>query len=98
VADLYEGAELIGTIGVDLSFLKDQKLIQPKTPDPEGNYAVKRAPYWEPEYEVALIIEGRSIRFEARWPLKEQLLPGQEQRVLAMKLVGIAAAFKPGTA
>lgn len=82
----------------DLTFLKDEGLIEPKKPDPLRNFAAAQKPYWEPHYEIALIVEGRSIRFEARWPVKEALAPGQNQRVLDTKLVGIASAFKPGTA
>jgi len=90
-------AEIVGSIEADVSFLKDENLIEPKLPDPDGNPTLQRL-FWEPEYEVALIVEGRSIRFEARWPITENLSLGQNQRVLAMKVVGIAAAFKPGTA
>lgn len=54
--------------------------------------------YWEVHYEVALIVEGRSIRFEARWPAKDKLLAGETQRTLNARLIGIASAFLPGTA
>lgn len=97
-ADKRTGAELVGVIEADLTFLKDEGLIKPRLPSDGRNLSGARKEFWEIHYEVALIVEGRSIRFEARWPSQEDLKPGQDQKVLAMKLVSIAAAFKPGTA
>jgi hypothetical protein len=97
ITHILAAAEIVGSIEADVSFLKDENLIEPNIPDPDGDPTLQRL-FWEPEYEVALIVEGRSIRFEARWPITENLYLGQNQRVLAMKVVGIAAAFKPGTA
>ncbi|KAF2707547.1 Hsp70 family protein-like protein [Pleomassaria siparia CBS 279.74] len=95
---LNKGAELVGSIVADLTFLKDEGLIEPQLPSVYSTHSGLQKQHWEAHYEVAMIVEGRSIRFEALWPLKNNLKPGQNQRVLAMKLVGIAAAFQPGTA
>ncbi|KAH7378746.1 hypothetical protein BKA66DRAFT_610262 [Pyrenochaeta sp. MPI-SDFR-AT-0127] len=95
---LNRGAEKIGTIEADLTFLKDEGRIEPQFPSNDSIHAGSHKQHWEVHYEVAMIVEGRSIRFEARWPVKDSLQHGQKQRVLAMKLVGMASAFKPGTA
>ncbi|KAH7067280.1 hypothetical protein BKA63DRAFT_521873 [Paraphoma chrysanthemicola] len=95
---LNKGAEQVGSIEVDMSFLRDQGRITPQWPSETSSYYGTQKKHWEVHYEVALIVEGRSIRFEARYPVKAELSEGQEQIVLAMKLVGIAAAFQPGTA
>jgi hypothetical protein len=92
------GAKKVGSIVANLTFLKDEGLIKPQSPSAYSTHSSLQKQHWEVHYEVAMIVEGRSIRFEARWPLKAHLKQGQNQRVLAMKLVGIAAAFKPGTA
>ncbi|KAF2124677.1 hypothetical protein P153DRAFT_325969 [Dothidotthia symphoricarpi CBS 119687] len=95
---LNKGAELIGSIEANLTFLKEDGLIQPQQPSEFSTHFGSQKWYWEVYYEVAMIVEGRSIRFEARWPVKGNLQHGQHQKVLVMKLVGIAAAFAPGTA
>jgi hypothetical protein len=92
------GAKLVGSIEADLTFLKEQNLIQPQLPSIYSTHVGSRKQHWVTHYEVAMVVQGRSIRFEARWPVKRDLKPGQSQAVLAMKLVGIAAAFQPGTA
>jgi hypothetical protein len=91
------GAEAIGTIETDLTFLITDGLIEPQLPSAESTYVNSRKKHWQAHYEILMIVEGRSIRFEARWPARQDLKPGVNQRVLATKLVGIAAAFLPGT-
>ena len=92
------GAQKVGSIVANMNFLRDEGLIEPQFPSVYSTHSSSQKQHWETHYEVAMIVEGRSIRFEARWPLKKNLKQGQEQRVLVMKLVGIAAAFQPGTA
>jgi hypothetical protein len=92
------GAKLVGSIEADLTFLLEKNLIQPQFPSEYSTYVGSRKQHWVIHYEVALVVQGRSIRFEARWPVKRDLEPGKSQEVLGMKLVGIAAAFQPGTA
>lgn len=89
---------MVGSIEADLTYLKDEGLIEPQIPADYNTRAGPPKKYWEAHIEVAMIVEARSIRFEARYPQKEFLKPGEKQRVLAMRLVGMAASFKPGTA
>jgi hypothetical protein len=88
----------VGSIEVDMSFLKNEGRIQPQLPSSSSSHYGTQKKHYEVHYEVALIVEGRSIRFEARYPVSAELKEGVEQTILAMKLVGIAAAFQPGTA
>jgi hypothetical protein len=89
---------LIGTIETDLTFLIENGEIEPQLPSVDSKWAGSRHQYWEVHYAVLMIVEGRSIRFEARWPASTDKKPGRVPRVLATKLVGIAASFPPGTA
>lgn len=89
---------MAGSIIADLTFLKNEGYLVPQRPSEHSIHYQTQKMFYEVIYEIAMIVEGRSIRFEARWPTKEMLIPGQEQQVLATKLVGIAAAFQPGTA
>ena len=89
---------MVGFLQTDLTRLIHERRIQPQHPSIYSTYAGSQKGYWEVHYEVALIVEGRSIRFEARYPVKDALGPGEQQEVLGVKLVGIAAAFAPGTA
>jgi hypothetical protein len=97
ISDYEIGAEIVGTIEADLSFLIDKGHIQPQCPSEFSTHIGQQKQHWKVHYELAMIVQGRSIRFEARWPLAKDLQPGAEQDVLATKLVGIAAAFQPGT-
>jgi hypothetical protein len=87
----------IGTIVADLTPLRDQGLIKPESPSDFSNHSRSKK-HWEVHYEVAMMVEGRSIRFEARWPSKEARKGGPIVNRFDSKLIGIAAAFKPGTA
>lgn len=89
---------MVGFLQTDLTPLRDEGLIEPQYPSMSSVHAGSQKRYWEVHYEVALIVEGRRIRFEARYPVKGALGPGEQQEVLGVKLVGIAAAFAPGTA
>jgi hypothetical protein len=92
------GAVMVGFLEADLTRLRDEGRIEPQDPSEFSKYAGSQKRYWEVHYEVALIVEGRSIRFEARYPVKDNLRPGEQQEVLGVKLIGIAASFQPGTA
>jgi hypothetical protein len=69
-----------------MTFLKTDKLIEPIHPGPnhygKSHYLV--------EYELVMIIDGRNLTYQARWPM------GGE--ITASKEISIAAAFIPGTA
>lgn len=86
-ANFAKDAHIAGRIVADMTFLKTQNLIKPTVPEK----GVKARKHYKVEFELCLIIEGRNLRFEARWP------PGEGSRKMAEGQVSIAAAFKPGT-
>ncbi|KAF2647604.1 hypothetical protein K491DRAFT_614350 [Lophiostoma macrostomum CBS 122681] len=95
-----KGHELAGEMKVDMTFLKTKKLIKPQRPwhmDEKTSKAFKQG-YWNVEFEIVLVIHGRNLRYEARWPRRDHLQPGQVQTVCKRGQVCIAAAFPPGTA
>jgi hypothetical protein len=92
------GAEPIGRIETVLTFLIDEGKIEPQFPDDYSTHAGSNKKHWEAHYELIMTVEGRSIRFEAKWPARKHLQPGESQRNLGATLVGIAASFQPGTA
>ena len=80
------GAKHIGTIETDMSFLREREdfeLVRPA----QGHT------YYSVEFDLVPIVEGRQLRYEARWPAGKgkgiKLNEGQ---------VCIASAFRPGTA
>jgi len=56
---------------------------------PEEGYVSK--PHYKIEFELIMIINGRNLRFEARWP------KGGGGDVQGSTQICIAAAFRPGT-
>jgi hypothetical protein len=78
-------AELAGTIKADMTQLVRSGKIQLTHPE-EGS---EGAPHYRIEFELAMIINGRNLRFEARWP--------QGGEVQGSTQICIAAAFRPGT-
>lgn len=89
---------MVGYLEADLTYLKDEGRIKLQEPSEFSTHAGSEKRYWEVHYEVVLIVEGRSIRFQARYPVSGNLRPGEKQKTVGTKLVGIAAAFAPGTA
>jgi hypothetical protein len=79
------GAELAGTIIADMMPLIRSGRIQLTMPD-EG---YEGAPHYRIEFELVMIINGRNLSFEARWPRGGEV-QGSTQ-------ICIAAAFRPGT-
>lgn len=90
-------AEIAGKIEVDMTFLRDDGHIEPVLP---SEFSIKsRAPYWAVEFDLVMVVEGRSLHYEARWPPSgDEMRASQPQKVHAHGQVSIAAAFKPGTA
>lgn len=87
VAYSFIGAEEAGRIFVDLTELKTENKIMPVTlPNADG----KSYEFYEVEFDLWLIIEGRNLRFEAR-------SPSEPQAVKACTQFSIAAGFVPGT-
>ncbi|KIM96889.1 hypothetical protein OIDMADRAFT_131241 [Oidiodendron maius Zn] len=82
-----KGAEEAGKILADLTFLKTKNQIQPTT---VTNAKGKVYSYYEVEYDLWIIIEARTLRFEARSPLNKD-------KVSVSADFSIAAGFIPGT-
>ena len=97
-AYFHVGAVLVGTLETNVTGLSDHGRLQLLEPSEFSTHAGSKKTYWEVHYEIVLIVQGRSINFEARFPVRSKLLPGERQDSLGAKLVGIAAAFAPGTA
>ncbi|PMD30615.1 hypothetical protein L207DRAFT_549324 [Hyaloscypha variabilis F] len=95
-----KGAEIAGSITADMTFLKDEGLIQLTPPSVFSTYSGPKAPlHWEVTFELVMIIDGRNLRYEARWPPSNSPEASlYSQRVQEKGQICIAAAFKPGTA
>ena len=91
-------AELAGSIEVDMTFLKDNNLIELQAPS-EWSKPGTKDKYYAVEFDLVMIVDGRNLRYEARWPptLKDQPPPEQQTTVKAHQ-ISIAANFRPGTA
>jgi hypothetical protein len=83
LTDVSIGWELAGKIITDMSFLRDEGHIKPV----ERGRNFQR--HYRIEYELVIIVDGRNLRYEARWPAGGTVR-GRGQ-------TSIAAAFKPGT-
>ena len=81
------GAEKAGCIVVDMTFLKTEGHITPIVPE-EGKRGTK---HYKVEFELVMIVDGRNLRYEARYPI------GDEGQVQQRGQICIAAAFVPGT-
>lgn len=77
------GAEIGGRIVVDMTFLRKEGLIQPEGLPGKRHYKV--------EFKLVMIVDGRNLRYEARWPI------GEGAQVQGKGQTCIAAAFVPGT-
>jgi hypothetical protein len=83
-----------------MTFLKENGDIKLQPPSYFSTYSGPKAPHhWSVEFQLVMIVDGRNLRYEARWPiLKENNHNPQGQTVQARGQVSLAAAFKPGTA
>lgn len=92
-------AELVGCIIADMTFLKTEGRIKPEEPSESSTYSNNpQKLYWAVHFELVMVVEGRNLRYEARWPLSKDLKEGERQGIHAKGQVSIAAAFQPGTA
>ncbi|KIW40799.1 uncharacterized protein PV06_07972 [Exophiala oligosperma] len=82
------GSKIAGTIMADMTRLRDENRIQPIT---VINDQGKEFTYYEIIFDLYIIIEGRTLRFEARSKQGQNELVGSGAFC-------IAAGFKPGTA
>ncbi|KAH8816829.1 Hsp70 family protein-like protein [Xylogone sp. PMI_703] len=76
---------IAGRIEVDMTFLRDEGYIFPKYPEPGR----RGRPHYKVEFELLMIVNGRSLRYEARYPVGGPIRGHGE--------ICIAAAFRPGT-
>lgn len=82
-----------------MTFLKDQGLIEPTEPSFYSKYRGTRNLHWEVTFDLVMIVDGRNLRYEARWPPTEDgEEPPTQQAVQARGQICIAANFRPGTA
>ncbi|KAJ4299563.1 hypothetical protein N0V90_004809 [Kalmusia sp. IMI 367209] len=94
-----KGAELAGSIIADMTFLRDEARIQPEGPSEFSEFSEEpQRLHWAVHFELVMIVEGRNLRYQARWPMKKDLHAGQEPDIQAQGQICIAAAFDPGTA
>jgi hypothetical protein len=70
-----------------MTFLKDDPDFHPVEPDPGG----KGQLHYRVEFELVIKIDGRNLRFEARYPT------GEDGVVMGARQISIAASFQPGT-
>ncbi|KAF7891902.1 hypothetical protein EAF00_008204 [Botryotinia globosa] len=80
--------QIAGRIIVDMTFLRDKGIITPVYPE-EG---LGGKEHYRVEYELVAKVEGRALRYEARYPA------GKGGKVQKKGQFSIAAAFKEGTA
>ncbi|PQE30977.1 hypothetical protein CJF32_00007970 [Rutstroemia sp. NJR-2017a WRK4] len=81
-------AQIAGRIIVDMTFLREKGIIQPVEPEDDKD----GIEHYRVDYELVAIVEGRALRYEARWPA------GEDGQVQGSGQLSIAAAFKEGTA
>ncbi|TGO49691.1 hypothetical protein BCON_0203g00020 [Botryotinia convoluta] len=81
-------AQIAGRIIVDMTFLRDKGIITPVYPE-EGMGGKE---HYRVEYELVAKVEGRALRYEARYPA------GEGGKVRGEGKFSIAAAFREGTA
>ena len=76
-----------GFIVVDMTFLITDGHIQPTIPAP----GERGQPHWKVDFEMVMMLKGRNLKYQARWPA------GEGGKVLEENQTCIAAAFVHGT-
>jgi len=80
-----QGAQQAGVVISDMTKLVKAGVFPLITPES----GMRGKPHYKVEFELVMIVNGRNLRYEARWPKGGQAT-GTSQ-------ICIAAAFKPGT-
>jgi len=97
-------AQLVGSIVTDVSKLRDEGHIQITNPKGDDGQGVGK-PHYRVEYDLVVTVEGRNLRYEARWPpmdhheeIRKRKRAGKSSfMVLETAQTSIASAFQPGT-
>jgi hypothetical protein len=78
-----------------MSFLRAENIIQPEEPSEFSN---EKASHWAVRFDLVMIIDGRNLHYEARWPSQnDKKMMSQHPKVLEQGQISIAAAFQSGT-
>jgi hypothetical protein len=86
-------AEIAGHIEFDVTFLKDDKIIETElgeTKITRGKRKRIRRRLWRITATLIVIVDGRNFRYEIR-------MPHDYNKVYGKGEVSLAAAFRPGT-
>jgi hypothetical protein len=78
-----------------MTFLRDEGRIElHHTTEADG----KTRSYWSFDYDVVMLVDGRNLRYEVRWPpIDEDDVEGSNKSFISGQ-ISIAAGFQPGTA
>jgi hypothetical protein len=87
----FADAQIAGKIITNMTFLRGEGKILPTFPVADDDGAVRGKVHYKVEYDLVPIVEGRNLRYEARYPAN------QFGKVQKTGQISIAAAFKPGT-
>lgn len=83
--DIKLGARVAGQVTADMAYLVTEGLIDPIEPD-----GIDARRHYKIEFDLIMIVNGRNLRFEARWQRDGRSGGGHKD-------ISIAAAFTPGT-
>jgi len=100
------GAKVAGRIVADMTFLKTKGLLKEYISD-----SGPKMPYYKVEFDLVMIIQGRDLTYEARWPKRKKNDDSEDVREVEENTfdrfgppqarcngqISIAAAFEPGT-
>lgn len=83
--------QIAGKIETDFTKLRDTGKLRAVVPQADGNGVTRGEAHYEFIYDLLAIVEGRNLRFFARYPA------GKRGSALATGQVSIASTFRPGT-
>lgn len=99
-SDRFTEAQVAGKIVTDMTFLRDEHKLTPIYPEEDEAHhgyendkggEIKGKAHYEITYDLVVTVEGRNLRYEARYPA------GSRGKVLKTGQISIASAFRPGT-